>query len=189
MYNVLMIVGSLRRGSLNRQLAQEAERLLAGRADVTWMDYADVPHMNQDAEHPAPLAVTRVRDQVRAADGLWIVSAEYNASIPGMLKNLLDWLSRPAVPNDWQSGTVLAGKPVTIAGCGGGNATAGMRHNLAQLLRYLHMDLVADEGTGVVLSADALASDTLGLSDKDRAKLATQADLLLDAMTVGVTPR
>ena len=51
--------------------------------------------MNQDIEHPAPEAVMRVREAVREADGLWLFSPEYNHAIPGPLKNLIDWLSRP----------------------------------------------------------------------------------------------
>ena len=62
MKKILFIIGSLRRESFNKQLAKEAEQLLLGRATVEYLDYSDVPLMNQDIEFPAPEAVTRVRE-------------------------------------------------------------------------------------------------------------------------------
>ena len=101
MKKVLMIVGSLRKDSFNLQLAKVAEEILKGQAEVRYLHYADMPFMNQDIEFPTPERVARVRQEVLAADGIWIFSPEYNYQIPGVLKNLLDWLSRPLVPNDW----------------------------------------------------------------------------------------
>lgn len=95
---LLAIAGSLRENSYNRQLAEAAGALMrekhpeVGYGILRW---EDVPFMNQDIEHPAPEAVTRVREAVRETDGLWLFSPEYNHAIPGPLKNLLDWLSRP----------------------------------------------------------------------------------------------
>lgn len=100
MPRILMIVGSLRKQSFNHQLAREIERIIGDRAEVTFLDWGDVPLMNQDIEWPAPEAVQRVRDAVLAADGLWFFSPEYNYQIPGGLKNLLDWLSRPLDEHD-----------------------------------------------------------------------------------------
>ena len=94
---ISIIVGSLRKGSLNRQLAQHAARFLEEQgAAVEWLEYSDLPYMNQDIEYPAPAAVVRVRQQVAQAQGLWFFVPEYNHGIPGPLKNLLDWLSRSA---------------------------------------------------------------------------------------------
>lgn len=86
MKKILFIIGSLRKESFNRKLAEEAERLLQGRAIVEYLDYSDVPLMNQDIEFPAPDAVRRVRDKVAEVDALWIFSPEYNYSYPGHLK-------------------------------------------------------------------------------------------------------
>ena len=72
MKKILFIVGSLRKDSFNRQLAQEAEKNLAGLAEVTYLDYTDVPFLNQDIEYPAPAAVAKLRETVANADGLWI---------------------------------------------------------------------------------------------------------------------
>ena len=63
MQHILFIVGSLRRESYNRQLAKQAEQLLQGKAEVSYLDFADLPFMNQDIEFPAPAAVQRVRDE------------------------------------------------------------------------------------------------------------------------------
>ena len=91
---LVFVVGSLRKGSFNRQLADYAAGAVADAADVEVLDYSDVPLLNQDIEFPAPEAVTRVRKAVSAADGVWVFTPEYNFSFPAPVKNLFDWLSR-----------------------------------------------------------------------------------------------
>ncbi|MBQ9069120.1 MAG: NAD(P)H-dependent oxidoreductase, partial [Eggerthellaceae bacterium] len=124
MPKVLMIVGSLRERSLNRQVAKQAEALVGDRAEVAWLDYAGIPFMNQDIESPVPAQIQRVRDEVLAANGIWIATAEYNSNIPGPLKNLLDWLSRPMDPADRHSPSAIKGKPVAISGAAGKSAAS-----------------------------------------------------------------
>ena len=109
--HIVAIAGSLRTGSLNRQLAEEAQRIVAELepdARFTILDWSDVPIFNQDIEHPAPEAVARVRAEVLDADGVWFFTPEYNHFFPGPLKNLLDWLSRPVGP---KQGQVLEANP------------------------------------------------------------------------------
>ena len=133
--NILAIAGSLRQDSYNRQLAQAAGAVLEKRhpsVEFSILDWGDVPPMNEDIEHPAPPSVARVRDAVRSADGLWLFSPEYNHAIPGPLKNLIDWLSRPAGPGE---GSVLAGKPVALAGASIG--ASGAAHAQEQLVGTL----------------------------------------------------
>lgn len=182
MPKVLMIVGSLREKSFNRQLAGEVERLVGEHAEVSYLDYADIPYMNQDAEFPAPDAVARVRAEVQAVDGIWICSPEYNYNIPGVLKNLLDWLSRPLVANDWSAGSAVGGKAVTVSGCGGKNATADMRRNLAKLLADMRMEVVGGEGTGIVLDGSAFATDVATFADEDIERLSEQVDAFMAAL-------
>ena len=110
MKKILFIVGSLREGSFNRQLAREAEQMIGARAEVTYLDYKDVPLMNQDIEFPEPEAVGRLRAAVKEADGIWVFTPEYNFSYPGHVKNLFDWLSRPLVAGDYETPTVINGK-------------------------------------------------------------------------------
>ncbi|MGX8680571.1 MAG: NADPH-dependent FMN reductase, partial [bacterium] len=114
MKNILFIIGSMRKESFNRQLAQEVEQMLASDFKVTYLDYRDVPLINQDEEFPTPEAVEKVRQSIREADGLWIFTPEYNDSYPGLLKNLIDWMSRPYRPQAYADGTAIMGKKVAI---------------------------------------------------------------------------
>ena len=121
---IAAIVGSLRKNSYNRQLALAAQEIVGDRAIFELVEYADVPLMNQDIEYPAPEAVRRVREQIMAADGVWIFTPEYNHSYPGVLKNLIDWLSRPVSKEVRQ---VLSQKRIAISGASpgtGGTVTA-----------------------------------------------------------------
>lgn len=121
---IAAIVGSLRKNSYNLQLALAAKEIVGDRAIFELVEYADVPFMNQDIEYPAPEAVRRVREQIKAADGVWIFTPEYNHSYPGVLKNLIDWLSRPVSKEVRQ---VLSQKRIAISGASpgmGGTVTA-----------------------------------------------------------------
>ncbi len=110
MPRILMIVGSLREHSFNRQLAREVERIIGDRAEVSYLDWHDVPFMDQDIEWPTPEPVAAARAAVLSADGLWFFSPEYNYQIPGGLKNLLDWLSRPLDEHDRTSPSAIKGQ-------------------------------------------------------------------------------
>ena len=86
---------------------------------MEFLNYRDVPLLEQDTEFPAPQAVKNIRSQAEKADALWVVSPEYNGSYPAILKNVLDWLSRPLVALDRETPTVIAGKPVTVSSIAG----------------------------------------------------------------------
>ena len=123
MKTILFIIGSLRKDSFNRQLAKVAENMLADRFDIKYLEFEDVPLMNQDLEAETPETVKRVRQEVLAADGIWIFTPEYNFSYPGLLKNLLDWLSRPMDISNFANPSAVVGKKVTACGAGGKNQT------------------------------------------------------------------
>ena len=182
MKKVLMIVGSLRKNSFNLQLAKEIQGMLEGRVQVSFLEYGDLPFMNQDIEFPVPESVARVRQAVQEADGIWIVSPEYNYQIPGVLKNLLDWLSRPLAPNDWQRGSAVKGKVVTISGAAGKSGAAGVRKNLSALLEVMSMKLVAGMGTGISLNAEAFQSGALALSEENRSAVHNQVNVFLGSI-------
>ena len=182
MKKALMIIGSLRTNSFNHQLAKQVEILLAGRAEVSFLHYADLPFMNQDIEFPAPESVARVRQAAQEADGIWIFSPEYNYQIPGVLKNLLDWLSRPLASNDWERGSAVKGKPVTLSGVAGQSGAAGVRKHLSALMQAMSMDLISGTGSGVSLDTEAFRHGALHLSEADLATLQAQADAFLDAI-------
>ena len=179
MKKILLIVGSLRKESFNLQLAKLAEEMLKDKVQVSILYYADLPFMNQDIEFPTPESVARVRQEVLAADGIWIFSPEYNYQIPGVLKNLLDWLSRPLVPNDWERGSAGKGKPVTISGVAGRSGAAGVRKHLSALLEVMSMNLIGGMGTGVSADAEAFETGRLNLSEENREALQAQAELFL----------
>ena len=178
---ILFIVGSIRKNSLNRQLAKAAEEIIGERADITFLEYADLPYMNQDIEFPAPEAVERVRKQVRDADGIWIFTPEYNYQIPGVLKNLLDWLSRPVVSGE-RSTAAAFGKPVTISGAGGKGKTAGCRKNLDALLEAMRMQVMKENETGLALSPEEFAGSTLAMDDERKRQLSAQAEAFLELL-------
>ena len=134
---ILAIVGSLRKDSFNKQLAQAAKESLQKNAELTILDYHDVPLLNQDIEYPAPPAVAKVRAEVMAADGIWFFTPEYNHFFPGVLKNLIDWLSRPQEGGKPQ---VLAGKPAAISGITPGMSGTGLsQDHLVTLISFLNM--------------------------------------------------
>ena len=137
---IAAIVGSLRENSYNRQLALTAKEIVGDRAIFDIIDYDDVPLMNQDIEYPAPDAVCRVREQIKSADGVWIFTPEYNHSYPGVLKNLIDWLSRPISKEERQ---VLSRKAIAISGASpgmGGTVTA--QDLLVMLLSMLNANVM-----------------------------------------------
>ena len=179
MKKILIVVGSLRRNSFNRQLAEIIQEMLKDRVQVSEMEYADLPFMNQDIEYPTPLSVARVRREVQEADGLWIITPEYNYQIPGVLKNALDWLSRPLVPGDAKRISALTGKPVVISSVAGGSAGAGARKNLSSLLKVLSMQLLGAEGVGVVLDSEAFRTNQLVLTEEKKAELMALAEIML----------
>lgn len=178
MKKILFIIGSLRAKSFNRQLANEAKAIIGSRAEVSELDYSDLPLLNQDIEQPEPTAVERIRKAVSEADALWIFTPEYNFSYPGHLKNLLDWLSRPVIPMDYATPTCINGKRVAISGAGGKVATGNCRAKLTELLAFIKADVLSEQ-TGIAVPAKAWGTDILVLTDEQRAQLAAEAEALL----------
>ncbi len=177
MKNVLFIVGSMRERSFNRQLAKVAEEMLKGKCNVKYLDYNDLPYMNQDLEMPVQASVARVRKEVAEADALWIFTPEYNFSYPGVLKNLLDWLSRPMDMSNFQNPSAALGKKVAVSGCGGKNMTQNCRAKLTELLDFMKMELMHEPQTGIALGMEAWTKGEFALTDEQRAALQKQADV------------
>ena len=178
MKKILFIIGSLRAKSFNRQVANEAKEIIGNRAEVSELDYSDLPLLNQDIEQPEPAAVARIRKAITEADGLWIFTPEYNFSYPGHLKNLLDWMSRPVIPLDYGTPTCINGKPVAISGAGGKAATANCRAKLTELLTFIKADVLAEQ-TGIAVPAEAWGTDVLVLTQEQNEQLKSQANALL----------
>ena len=115
---IVGISGSLRRGSLNTSLLRAAAGLMPAEAELTVNTLHGIPVYDADEEaaHGTPAPVAALKDAVAAADGLLLVTPEYNHSIPGVFKNGIDWMSRP--PED--SDRVFARKPVAVIGASPG---------------------------------------------------------------------
>src|SRR5919201_2245198 len=113
---VLAISGSLRRGSYNTQVLRAAERLLPADVEFRLFDgLKEVPPYDEDDDvQPAPAAVARLRDAIAGADAVLFSTPEYNSSMPGQLKNAVDWASRPV------RAAALWGKPVVVIGASTG---------------------------------------------------------------------
>src|SRR3954470_20529351 len=125
---VVGIAGSLRQGSFNRALLRAAAEAAPDNMHVTIHEIGDVPLYNADLEAAgAPPAVTTLREAIRRAHGLLIATPEYNHGVPGVLKNTIDWLSRPP------RGSALDGKPAAIMGASPGmTGTARAQTQLRQ---------------------------------------------------------
>jgi NAD(P)H-dependent FMN reductase len=111
--HILALVGSLRAGSHNRQLAEAAVKLAPEGAEVELFEgLSDIPFYNEDIDvaGTVPAAAVRLREAAARADAFLLFSPEYNGTIPAVLKNAIDWLSRP------YGASALAGKPTAVVG-------------------------------------------------------------------------
>jgi len=131
---LLGIAGSLRRASYNRAALQAAQQLVPEDAALESFELDGIPGFNQDDEAHPPAKVAELKARVRAADAILLVTPEYNYSIPGVLKNAIDWASRPYGDNAWN------GKPVAVMGASPGMlGTARAQYHLRQVFVFLNM--------------------------------------------------
>jgi chromate reductase, NAD(P)H dehydrogenase (quinone) len=130
-----VIVGSNRRDSINRKLAQALVRLGAQDFEAKFLQIDDLPMYNQDLEQPLPGVVARFKAEVEAADALLFVTPEHNRSIPAVLKNAIDWGGRPYGKSSW------LGKPAAITGTSGGaiSTAIAQQHLRAVLGNAMHV--------------------------------------------------
>lgn len=129
---ILGFAGSLRRGSFNQALLRTAAELLPEEAQIEIFDLEGIPPFNDDLSASIPSKVTDFKVRIKAADAILIATPEYNHSIPGVLKNALDWASRP--PND----NSFKDKPAAIMSAstgmiGGARAQIDLRHTFVFL--------------------------------------------------------
>ena len=137
---IIAVVGSLRRKSYNRALAVKAGEIIGDRAEFEILDYSGVPFFNEDLESSLPKAVADVRERIASADGIWFFSPEYNHTLPGVLKNLIDWLSRPVSDGN---PSALAGKKAAVSGASRGmSGTVIMQDDLVAVLSFLNMRIM-----------------------------------------------
>ena len=131
---ILGIAGSLRKASLNRAALRAAQQLVPEGVTLEIFDLEGIPPFNQDEEAHPPERVAQFKQRIRAADAILIVTPEYNYSIPGVLKNAIDWASRPYGDSAWE------GKPVAIMGASvGAMGTSRAQYHLRQVFVFLNM--------------------------------------------------
>jgi chromate reductase, NAD(P)H dehydrogenase (quinone) len=133
-YHIAVVVGSLRRDSINRKLANALVKLAPPEFSFKQLEIGDLPLYNEDNDADPPAPVRRLKGEITVASGLLFVSPEYNRSIPGVLKNALDNASRPYGQNAW------AGKPAGLLGASPGTiGTAMAQQHLRNILAYLNV--------------------------------------------------
>jgi chromate reductase, NAD(P)H dehydrogenase (quinone) len=131
---ILGIAGSLRRASYNRAALRAAQLLVPEDATLDTVELDGIPGFNEDEESHPPAKVVELKTRVRAADAILLVTPEYNYSIPGVLKNAIDWASRPYGDNAWH------GKPVAVMGASVGMlGSARAQYHLRQVFVFLNM--------------------------------------------------
>lgn len=131
-FQIAVVVGSLRRDSFNRKLASAIVKLAPSEFSFQQVQIGDLPLYNQDDDANPAESVKRLKSDIEAAQGLLFVTAEYNRSIPGVLKNAIDHASRPYGQNAW------AGKPAGVLGVSvGATGTALAQQHLRNVLAYL----------------------------------------------------
>lgn len=167
-YNVAVIVGSLRKASLNRQIAHALAQLAPADLKLEIVEIGHLPHYNQDTDENPPAAYTEFRERIKAADAVLFVTPEYNRSVPGVLKNALDIGSRPYGQSAWdcKPGAVVSSSIGPIGGF-------GANHHLRQSLACLNVPSMA-QPEAYIGGADKLFDANGQLADDRTQKFLTQ---------------
>ena len=171
-FQIVAFAGSLRKNSFNRGLLREVANLLPADVSLELLDLGDIPLFNEDIEKPAPESVRVFREKIQAADALVIATPEYNHSIPGVLKNALDWGSRS--PN------VFNNKPLAILGAGGQFGTTRAQYHLRQVVTSLNMFPVNVPQVLVFNSRQKFDAEGNLVDEETRKLIATLLTNLLD---------
>jgi chromate reductase len=159
-FKIAVIVGSNRRESLNRKLAEALARLGEDKFAFSFVQIDDLPLYNQDFEGELPKSVARLKAEIASADGLLFVTPEHNRSIPAVLKNAIDWGARPYGRNSF------AGKPAAVAGTSpGALGTALAQQHLRQILNAVGVHVMGSEvyisfKPGLIEPAGTIADDS-----------------------------
>jgi len=168
---IVALSGSLRSGSYNTALAKALAELAPADCEIEVATPAGIPVYDGDleAEQGVPDAVERLKDRVAAADGLILVTPEYNQGVPGTFKNAIDWMSRPSS----DIGRVFRGRPVALCGASpGGFGTKSSQNAWLPTLRALKLRLYSGHSL-FVSGADQRFDEAGTLVDEDLRKSAT----------------
>lgn len=161
---IAVLVGSLRKGSFNRQLARALEKIAGGRAEFRHIRIDDLPLYNQDFDADYPAVCEARKQEIRDCDAVLFVTPEYNRSIPGVLKNAIDVCSRPYGTN------AFAGKPGAVIGTSmGAMSTALAQQHLRNVCVFLEIYLMT-QPEAFVRYKEGLVADDGGVTDESVAK-------------------
>ena len=173
-FRIFGFAGSLRKGSYNKALLRAAAELLPGYAELEIFDLEGMPLFNADLEQSPPATVREFKAGVRTADALLIATPEYNYSIPGVLKNAIDWGSRPHGDNCFEN------KPVAIMGASIGMiGTARAQYHLRQSCVFLNMHPVNRPEVMIPFAKDKIDKDGRLADEQTR----TRIKELIDSLT------
>lgn len=162
-YQIAVVVGSLRKDSFNRKLANAVVKLAPPEFSFKQVEIGDLPLYNQDDDANQAASVKRLKSEIAAAQGVLFVTAEYNRSLPGVLKNAIDHASRPYGQSAW------AGKPAGVLGASVGTiGTAVAQQHLRTVLAYLDMPTLG-QPEAFIHAKDGLFDDAgdIGAASKD----------------------
>ena len=176
---ILGIAGSTRQGSFNRLALRAAQGLAPSGTTVETFDIKGLPGFSQDDEANPPAQVVELKQRIRNADAILLVTPEYNYSVPGVLKNAIDWASRPYGDSAWTE------KPVAIMGASVGTlGTARAQYHLRQMFVFLNMFAV-NQPEVMIAHAHKHFDEQGNLTDETAKKLIRQ---LLEEL-IGLTKK
>jgi chromate reductase len=167
--NILALSGSIRKDSYNTHLIEACKELAPAGTTITLAPIDQLPLFNADLEESFPAEATALKKAIEAADGIIIATPEFNRSIPGVLKNAIDWVSRPWGHNSF------AGKPVLTMGVSVGRLGAAVaQSHLRQILLYLDAQVIGQPE--IYVGPASTVFDASGvLTDQGTKDLLTQA--------------
>jgi len=163
-FNIAVIVGSIRRDSYNRKLALAAAKLAPAEFSFKHLKIDDLPLYNQDHDASQAESVRRLKNEIKASQGLLFVTPEYNRSVPGVLKNAIDHASRPYGQSAWD------GKPAGVLGASiGAIGTAVAQQHLRNSLSYLNVPTLGQPEAFIQVK-DGFFDESGGIADADTKK-------------------
>jgi len=164
MRKVAVIVGSIRKDSINKKLAGALEKLAAGKLQFDRVRIDDLPLFNQDDEKEPTPAVTRMKGELRAADAVLLVTPEHNRSIPAAMKNAIDWATRP------HGDDAFRGKAAAIIGTSRGSIGTAVAQSHLRTIIVSHVSALLGSPEAYVVFKDGLVDDDGNVTDETSRK-------------------
>ena len=166
--HLVAVIGSLSPDSLNRKIAHAAESLARDSMTFHMQEIGNFPLFSTELERDFPFSVTEAKERIASADGVIFFTPEYNRSIPGSLKNFIDWTSRPSGQHPWSQ------KPVGVVGATPGSlGTATAQYDLKRILTYLGARVMGQPEFFMGSALTKLADDGTLADAKTREALAS----------------